>query len=485
VPLHPHPHPSSPRVMADLVRLAGAASLAAAVVQGAWVNAALFALVLLGLVLPRVMSARPLADLAYGVVLLFAAWSAVLDLYVAYPWLDVVVHALACGLTAALAYRLLASCGVLPAADSDLVRRPGVALVLVTAALGCALGVLWEIGEWYGHTFLDPRIQVGYPDTMGDLASDGLGSILAGLALLRARRRPAPRPVTGPLPSVSVVIPVKDDEVALDRCLGLLARQTVAPLEIVVVDNGSRDTSAEVALAHGARVVPEPMAGIPAASATGYDAARGDLIARCDADSVPPVDWVERIATVLSQHRGLDAVTGTGRFYDVPGWASVLLRPVYLGSYYLFVHAAMGHTTLWGSNMALRRGTWQEIRHLVHRDDAELHDDIDLAFAFGPHQHIRYDPRLSVGVSARSLRGFRQIRRRFRRAFRTLAVNWRRVPPWLRWHAELVGDAGVLPLRSGPQSSEGRRARHHVRHHGFEVPRRPEDGSLPDGTGSL
>jgi hypothetical protein len=429
-----------PRATADLVRVAGATSLAWAVAERAWVNAALFALVLLGLVLPRILATRPLLDLGYGVVLLFAAWSAVLDLYVTYGWLDVAVHALAGGLTAALAYRLLVAWGVLPPPDDRLVRRPGVGVLVTTAALGCALGVLWEIGEWYGHTFLDPRIQVGYRDTMGDLASDALGSVLAGLALLRVTRRSRREvPTTSPAAplSVSVVVPVRDDAVALERCLRLLARQTVAPLEVVVVDNASRDSSAEVALRLGARVVAEPVVGIPAAAATGYDAARGDIIARCDADSTPPADWIQHITTAMSSDPRLDALTGTGRFYDVPRWASAVLGPIYLGSYYVLVHAALGHTPLWGSNMAVRRRTWQEVRHLVHRNDPELHDDIDLAFAMGPRHWVRYDPRLSVGVSGRSLRGYRQLRRRLRRAFRTLEVNWRRTPPWLRWKAQL------------------------------------------------
>jgi cellulose synthase/poly-beta-1,6-N-acetylglucosamine synthase-like glycosyltransferase len=192
-----------------------------------------------------------------------------------------------------------------------------------------------------------------------------------------------------------------------------------------------------VAREHGARVVQEPAPGIPAAAAAGYDAARADVIARCDADSVPPVDWLERIVRTMAADPRIDAVTGTGRFYDVPRWVALLARAAYLGSYYVLVHAAMGRTPVWGSNMALRRATWQEIRELVHRDDPELHDDIDLAFALSPHHRVRYDGRLVVGVSGRSVRGREQLVRRFRRAVNTLRVNWRVSPPWLRWQAQL------------------------------------------------
>jgi glycosyltransferase involved in cell wall biosynthesis len=237
--------------------------------------------------------------------------------------------------------------------------------------------------------------------------------------------------------SVSVVIPVKTDAEALERCLLLLTQQTTPPLEIVVVDNGSTDDSARVASRLGARVIEQPMPGIPAAAAAGYDTARGDVIARCDADSRPPVDWIERIMAVMRATPSLDAVTGNGRFYDVPGWLARALRVAYLGTYYLLGHAALGHPALWGSNLALRRSAWYEVRHLVHRDDPEVHDDMDLAFALGPKRYLSYDRTLVVGVSARSLRGSRQLRRRFRRAFHTLHVNWRCDPPWERWRVRL------------------------------------------------
>lgn len=238
-------------------------------------------------------------------------------------------------------------------------------------------------------------------------------------------------------PSVSVVIPVRDDAEALAQCLARLARQRVAPLEIVVVDNASSDASAAVAAAYGARVVREPALGIPPAAATGYDAARGDVIARCDADSLPGPDWVQRIADAMARDPGLDAVTGTGFFHDVaPAWRW-LLEAGYLGSYYLLTHLALGHTPLWGSSMALRRSTWEQVRDTVHRDDPEVHDDMDLAFALGPTRRIRLDPRLRVGVSARSLSGRAQRRRRLARARRTLAANWAVAPPWIRWQQRL------------------------------------------------
>lgn len=236
-----------------------------------------------------------------------------------------------------------------------------------------------------------------------------------------------------PVLTLSVVIPVKDDAALLDRCLAALARQTYPAVEVVVVDNGSTDHSADVARRHGARVVPEPRPGIPAAASTGYDEARGDVIVRCDADTHAPPDWLDRVARAFDADPRLDALTGTGDFYDVGRWRAVVVGRAYLVAYYLLMHAAMGHRPLWGSNMALRRTCWEAVREQVHRDDPEVHDDADLAFALGPTARIRYDRELRVRVSGRSLHGRHQLRRRFARAWHTLAVSWRLSPPWQRW----------------------------------------------------
>ncbi|MCK9792828.1 glycosyltransferase family 2 protein [Isoptericola sp. 4D.3] len=236
---------------------------------------------------------------------------------------------------------------------------------------------------------------------------------------------------------MSVVVPARDDADALGRCLALLAEQTQAPFEVVVVDNASVDATASVARHAGAIVVHEPRVGIPAAAAAGYDAARGEVVARLDADSEPGPGWVRSIAERMASDPALEAVTGAGTFTDLRGgrWACAL----YLGAYYASTRMALGHTALWGSSMAFRRSTWWAVRERVERVDPEVHDDLDLAFALGPRRRIVRDRRLRVGVSARSLRHAR--RRRLARAVRTLRLNWAVMPPWERWRVRLVGTA--------------------------------------------
>ncbi|MBF0689761.1 MAG: glycosyltransferase [Cellulomonas sp.] len=241
---------------------------------------------------------------------------------------------------------------------------------------------------------------------------------------------------------VSVVVPARDDAAHLAVCLALLARQTRVPDEVVVVDNASQDETADVALRHGARVVHEPRVGIPAAVATGYDAARGDVILRLDADSRPGPDWVAHALDVL-RDPDVEAVSGWGRF-DLPVPWGALLAATYLGSYYALGALAAGHPVLWGSSAAFRTGAWQRVRGDVTRTD-DVHDDLDLAMALGPAARVVVDRTWRVGVSARSVRPGRQWVRRFRRAFRTLRRQWQVMPPWQRWRVRLRPDGVRVP----------------------------------------
>jgi hypothetical protein len=90
---------------------------------------------------------------------------------------------------------------VLPRPDAPYLRRAPIGAAVAVVALGLSLGVLWELGEWYGDAHVDPRIQVGYDDTLGDLVAGGAGSLVAGVAtaLLATRRRRSTRPVEPPL----------------------------------------------------------------------------------------------------------------------------------------------------------------------------------------------------------------------------------------------------------------------------------------------
>lgn len=234
------------------------------------------------------------------------------------------------------------------------------------------------------------------------------------------------------MPSLSVVIPALDDAEMLARCLDDLAAQLRPADEIIVVDNGSSDGTADVARAAGARVVEQPQRGIWPAASTGYDAATGDIIARLDADSRPPADWLLHIEAELVDAPEVGVLTGRGVFYDGNAVVAGLGQVLYIGGYFWSMGIWLGNPPIFGSNFAMRREVWLDVRDRVHRDRGDIHDDLDLAFHLSLDTVVRYDDRLTVGISARPFSTWRGFGRRLRWAYTTLSMHLPDQSPWRR-----------------------------------------------------
>jgi glycosyltransferase involved in cell wall biosynthesis len=113
-------------------------------------------------------------------------------------------------------------------------------------------------------------------------------------------------------PQISVVVPCLNEEAAVgnvvDQALEGI-RRSGRPGEVVVVDNGSTDSSARVAAAHGARVIKEPRRGYGSAYLAGLAAAHGDFVVMGDADETYPMQELAPFVDRLEQ--GDDLVIGS------------------------------------------------------------------------------------------------------------------------------------------------------------------------------
>lgn len=119
--------------------------------------------------------------------------------------------------------------------------------------------------------------------------------------------------------AVSVVMPCYNAAGSVGRAVESIRAQTLADWELVVVDDGSVDESAEVAEAAAAgdarvRVLRRPHEGVVGASNFGFTQAGGALIARMDADDVSLPQRLEKQADLLAGRRDLDAVSCLTRF---------------------------------------------------------------------------------------------------------------------------------------------------------------------------
>ncbi len=182
-------------VPGDVLRAVAALSLITLALLGEPISAALFLLVLGGTVVPRAVGASPVLDIVTGTSLVVAGWASHLDWYSAVPWLDLALHAVCTGVLAAVAelvlrrsVRVRGAAREGDAADDLAGARTRVETVLLVGGLGSVLAILWEVGEWAGHTFLDESIGVGYTDTVSDLVTGLAGSLVAGVLVARGAR---------------------------------------------------------------------------------------------------------------------------------------------------------------------------------------------------------------------------------------------------------------------------------------------------------
>jgi 4,4'-diaponeurosporenoate glycosyltransferase len=112
---------------------------------------------------------------------------------------------------------------------------------------------------------------------------------------------------------VSVVIPARDEARSLPGLLASLATQTEPPAEVIVVDDGSRDGTGDIARATGAHVIridgpPPGWLGKPWACQQGALAARGDLLVFLDADVRLAPDALAALTALHAEVGGLVSV---------------------------------------------------------------------------------------------------------------------------------------------------------------------------------
>lgn len=114
-----------------------------------------------------------------------------------------------------------------------------------------------------------------------------------------------------------MLVPVRDGDLYLDAALRSIAEQTHEDLEVVVVDDGSRDASGEIARGWAVRdsrfrVVHQQPLGFVAASQRACAEARGRYLAAMGADDVARPRRIEVQIAVLEEER-LDACGGRDR----------------------------------------------------------------------------------------------------------------------------------------------------------------------------
>lgn len=120
--------------------------------------------------------------------------------------------------------------------------------------------------------------------------------------------------------TVSVVIPCYNASRWIRATLESAVRQTYAPLEVILVDDGSTDDSAAIAESFGppVRVIRQANQGESVARNVAIEAARGDYLQFLDADDLLAPEALQRQVESISQHTDSVALMGIAWFRESP-----------------------------------------------------------------------------------------------------------------------------------------------------------------------
>ena len=120
-------------------------------------------------------------------------------------------------------------------------------------------------------------------------------------------------------PTVSAVIPAYNAAAWIDETLESVLAQTVAPDEVIVIDDGSTDETREIVLARGSsiRMIRQENAGAAAAWNRGFAAAACEFVAKCPADDLWEPQKLERQIATLDDDSSIDLLFGRARDFGV------------------------------------------------------------------------------------------------------------------------------------------------------------------------
>lgn len=199
--------------------------------------------------------------------------------------------------------------------------------------------------------------------------------------------------------NISVVIPVYNEEKYIEQCLSCIFKQSKKPYEIIVVDNNSTDQSANIIKKYPVIYIFEKKQGIIHARNAGFNMAKGDIIARTDADTLLPLNWIEKIEQHFFDVK-TNALSGGFIFYD-----AYSKNKIYSTVYEKLMHMFIKHNIFLGPNMILRKTLWEKVKNYICLDDKKVHEDLDLSIHLTSiGEEIIFDPSLTVQISSRRIK---------------------------------------------------------------------------------
>ncbi len=245
----------------------------------------------------------------------------------------------------------------------------------------------------------------------------------AWVQVRRSRRRPA----TGPQPRVAVIVPAYNEAVGIAKAVRSLAASTYPDLDVVVVDDGSTDGTAEIAEGLGlerVRVVRRANGGKAAALTTGLHETSADVVVMVDGDTVFEAETIGRLVRPFADPR-VAAVSGNTKVGNRGGLIGRWQHIEYVIGFNLdrrMYEVFQATPTVPGAIGAFRRGVLLELGGV---SSATLAEDTDLTLSVGRlgHRVVYAEDAVAWTEAPSSLSGL--WRQRYRWSFGTMQAVWK------------------------------------------------------------
>ncbi|MGR4881354.1 bifunctional polysaccharide deacetylase/glycosyltransferase family 2 protein [Streptomyces sp. LARHCF249] len=335
-------------------------------------------------------------------------------------------------------------------------KKAGFRFATVSDAVGLPAPVkpASTVDEWQGLALINALRASGWVlDALGWLLwAAGALSVLRAIAVfvaarrhVRTRRRPWGRPVTEP---VSIIVPAYNESAGIEAAVrSLLASDH--QVEVIVVDDGSTDGTADIVEAlnlRGVRVIRQQNAGKPAALNTGIAAATCNLLVMVDGDTVFEPDAVRMIVQPFANRR-VGAVSGNAKVVNRGGLLGRWQHIEYVVGFNLdrrLFDLAECMPTVPGAVGAFRR---EALLRVGGVSDITLAEDTDLTMALCRNGwRVVYEERAVAWTEAPATLGA-LWKQRYRWCYGTLQAMWKhRGALTQRGQAGKLGRRGLLYL---------------------------------------
>jgi glycosyltransferase involved in cell wall biosynthesis len=199
---------------------------------------------------------------------------------------------------------------------------------------------------------------------------------------------------------ISVVIPAHNEEHSIADCLKSLTTQSYkGGIEIIVVDNASTDKTSAVAGKFPPKIIHEGRKGVTFARQAGFAAAKGEIIASTDADTVLPRNWLQIIDLAFSRDEKLVGLGGPVLPKKGTKFEWFLSKSAMIG---LYLTSLFKFGFFIGSNFAVRKADFEKIGGFDLKKISG--EDVDLCARLSKVGKVKFIFNVKAYASMRRLR---------------------------------------------------------------------------------